>query len=48
MLNYVDDIVVEIKCVIEGILMIENGVFIVLNVFKVILGEIVDLLYKFK
>ncbi|HHZ7955186.1 TPA: type 8 capsular polysaccharide synthesis protein Cap8F [Staphylococcus aureus] len=47
-LNYVDDIVAEIKRAIEGNPTIENGVPTVPNVFKVTLGEIVDLLYKFK
>ncbi len=40
-LNYVDDIVAEIKRAIEGTPTIENGVPTVPNVFKVTLGEIV-------
>ncbi|MDN8834223.1 capsular polysaccharide biosynthesis protein CapF, partial [Staphylococcus aureus] len=41
-------IVAEIKRAIEGTPTIENGVPTVPNVFKVTLGESVDLLYKFK
>ncbi len=47
-LNYVYDIVAEIKRAIEGTPTIENGLPTVPNVFKVTLGEIVYLLYKFK
>lgn len=47
-LNYIDDVIEEFKNAIEGHPHIENGVPTVPNVFKVTLGEIADLLYKFK
>ncbi|MBF7018001.1 capsular polysaccharide biosynthesis protein CapF [Staphylococcus durrellii] len=47
-LNYIDDVIKEFKNAIEGQPNLENGTPTVPNAFKVSLGEIVDLLYKFK
>lgn len=47
-LNYIDDVIVEFKNAINGVPTVHDGQPTVPNVFDVTLGEIVDLLYKFK
>ena len=47
-LNYIDDVIAEIKRAIEGKPTINNNKVEVPNVYKVSLGEISDLIYSFK
>lgn len=47
-LNYIDDVIFEIKRAIESRPTLEEGVPVVPNVYQKTLGEIVDLLYSFK